>query len=70
VNPDHLEPVTPAENTRRGLAGEMKTHCANGHPWTDENKMVNGRQSNGKFAHCCKVCHRERERARRIRNGS
>lgn len=35
VNPEHLEPVTPAENTRRGLAptaiNAQKTHCKRGH---------------------------------------
>lgn len=30
VNPYHLEPVTPAENTRRGLHGGQ-THCGRGH---------------------------------------
>lgn len=35
VNPDHMELVTPAENTRRGLAptaiNARKTHCKRGH---------------------------------------
>lgn len=35
VNPDHLEVVTPGENSRRGLIGVLKTHCANGHPWVE-----------------------------------
>ncbi len=34
VNPDHLEPVTPKENVRRGFWGR-KTACKNGHPYTD-----------------------------------
>lgn len=29
IRPDHLEPVTQAENNRR--AGEARTHCPNGH---------------------------------------
>jgi hypothetical protein len=44
VNPDHLEPVTHQENTRRGTAGKVagalqqaKTHCPSGHPYTPEN---------------------------------
>jgi hypothetical protein len=37
VNPEHLEAVTPAENTRRGLHGVLRTHCLNGHELTPEN---------------------------------
>lgn len=38
VNPDHLEPVTPAENQRRKNALWMV--CRNGHPRTPENTYV------------------------------
>lgn len=45
VNPDHLEPVTHAENVRRGDARnngqryrERRTHCARGHALTAENE--------------------------------
>lgn len=31
VNPAHLEAVTPEENRRRGMAGDLRTHCDNGH---------------------------------------
>jgi len=31
VNPFHMDPVTPAENTRRG-ARATATHCSKGHP--------------------------------------
>jgi hypothetical protein len=44
VNPAHLEAVTNAENTRRGLAGYhlkvkalFRTTCPNGHEYTPEN---------------------------------
>lgn len=44
INPDHLEPVTIAENTRRGHVGEKNrqiklsmTHCKRGHPLTGDN---------------------------------
>ncbi len=40
VNPSHLEPVTYAENSRRGLTGlnmASKTHCPHGHEYTPEN---------------------------------
>lgn len=46
-NPDHLEPITNAENVRRGagaaLAGaanKRKTHCPSGHAYKDVNVLV------------------------------
>ena len=57
VNPMHLEPVTPAENIRRGNSGKFqaaKTHCPKGHPYDEENTTNrNGRRH-------CKACHAER----------
>ena len=38
VNPEHLEPVTRAENNRRAAAAQ--THCINGHEFTEENTVV------------------------------
>jgi hypothetical protein len=41
VNPKHLEPVTMAENLRRGngvaAVNRRKTHCVHGHPFDAEN---------------------------------
>jgi hypothetical protein len=40
VNPDHLEPVTSLENTRRGNSGinmREKTHCPKGHNYSGTN---------------------------------
>lgn len=41
VNPDHLEPVTPRENTLRGdtpaAHNAAKTFCPHGHPYSEEN---------------------------------
>jgi hypothetical protein len=58
VNPDHLEPVTYAENTRRGVLAEANrrrfsalTHCKQGHPFSGENLYM---QPNGKRA--CHTC--------------
>ena len=56
VNPDHLEPVTQAENTRRGFgvarrAGE-RTHCPQGHPYSGSNLYIT--PSTG--ARICRAC--------------
>lgn len=43
VNPAHLEPVTQAENIRRGDAGKYqanKTVCKNGHAFTPNNTRI------------------------------
>jgi hypothetical protein len=59
VNPDHLEPVTHAQNARRGALG-AKTHCWNGHPFSPENTYID------KFG-CrkCRACGREKYHQRR-----
>lgn len=57
VNPAHLEPVTHAENVRRGLAGQAnasKTHCPHGHPYDEQNT----RRHNGK--RFCRRCNTQR----------
>lgn len=41
VNPRHLEPVTIAENTKRGLSYQRnKTHCPQGHPYDESNTYI------------------------------
>lgn len=55
VNPAHLEPVTPRENTRRA-APANKTHCKYKHKFTPENtyrQPTTGRR-------CCDECRRLR----------
>jgi hypothetical protein len=51
--PDHLEPVTHAENMKRGGPAN-KTHCKNGHPFTPENtyrwRVTNRRR--------CRICNK------------
>jgi hypothetical protein len=57
VNPDHLEPVIPGENTRRASAAK-KTHCKRGHRYTPENtyrQASTGRRS-------CVTCRRAASR--------
>lgn len=46
VNPAHLEPVPQKENKKRGLQGDLRTACKNGHP-VQGNTNPSGR---------CRVC--------------
>jgi hypothetical protein len=47
VNPDHLEPVTPRENWRRGESvtarNAVKSHCKRGHEFNAENTLIDGK---------------------------
>lgn len=67
-NPDHLEPVTSAENTRRGDHTNMgvrkreQTHCIRGHKFTEANTY---RRPDGRRR--CRTCAREADRERRKR---
>lgn len=63
VNPLYLEPVTIAENIRRGTQGcaqRAKTHCPRGHEYDAVNTYVNPRGQR-----LCRTCARDRTRARR-----
>jgi hypothetical protein len=54
VNPAHLEPVTHAENVRRGIpANRLKTHCPQGHAYDEANTYQSRAGRN------CRTCHRE-----------
>jgi len=58
VNPEHLEPVTHAENMRRTVV--VKDSCPRGHLFTESNTgwiKTNGRRR-------CLQCHRGQEHAR------
>lgn len=59
VRPDHLEPVTPRENTQRGARGRLRTHCINRHRWIPENQV---RRSDGGLD--CKLCRAARAAAK------
>ena len=61
VNPDHLEPVTPAENTRRGLHGSLRTACVRGHELTPDNTRIRKSDNSRK----CRQCAREEAATRR-----
>lgn len=60
-NPMHLEPVTRAENIRRG-GNTIKTHCKRGHPLSGENLRV---RSDGKRT--CRTCNKDTNKASRER---
>jgi hypothetical protein len=60
VNPWHMEPVTHAENVRRGRSGRFhgdKTHCPQGHAYDEANtyivKVTGARQ--------CRTCRNSRK---------
>jgi len=64
VNPEHLEPVTPIENWRRGNAPSAKAsrrdHCIHGHPYAPDNLYL---FKDGSRA--CRICVLARGRLRR-----
>ena len=70
VNPAHLEPVTPRENTRRGqgAAGRYarRTHCQRGHAFD----VANTRYTRAEGARICRRCHAINEHARRAKAGA
>lgn len=70
LNPDHLDAVTSAENTRRGIhrfvtssRSLLKTHCSRGHEFNEENTIINK-----KGHRVCWECQRMKERERRVKN--
>lgn len=66
VTPEHLEPVTQAENTRRSQpwnVNKSKTHCKYGHEYTTENTgYTQGRHG---VQRRCRACGRAQGRERR-----
>lgn len=64
MNPAHMEPVTSAENTRRGNGpagvNARKTACIHSHPFTPENTYL---YPDGERA--CRECRRLADRNRR-----
>lgn len=65
VNPKHVEPVTEAENIRRGVSpaavAGRRSACELGHDYTPENLRVGTTQRH------CRACDRERSRIYRER---
>lgn len=70
VNPEHLEPVTRAENLRRGEGPKLTSErrraikrCAQGHLFSPANTLLRGTQGGAKKGHrLCKKCHYQRWR--------
>ena len=59
-NARHMEPVTNAENIRRGHSGRhnaIKTHCPQGHPYSGDNLYVGRTGKRG-----CRACFTLRRR--------
>jgi hypothetical protein len=64
VCPEHLEPVTRAENMRRLRLHNMRaTHCANGHRYTDTTTRMDT-SAHGNPLRRCRVCERNARRRR------
>lgn len=65
VNPDHLEPVTVAENLLRGVgpsaSNARKTHCKRGHLLAGENLYIHPTKNMRR----CRECDRQGLRGRR-----
>ena len=56
-NPRHMEPVTNAENVRRGVTGQKaaaRASCPQGHPYSGDNLYVRASRSRD-----CRTCKRE-----------
>ncbi len=70
VNPDHLEPVTHAENVRRSASGEVlrammlsKPACPNGHSYAGAPLDANGHR-------ICLICRKAHWKRRNARQGA
>ncbi len=70
VNPNHLEPVSPYENVSRSpLYNGNKTHCTNGHLFTEASTYWYPRKYGAK-SRVCRTCRRERLQKYRAAKGA
>ncbi len=58
VNPDHLEPVTSEENTRRGIRRRKGSSCVYGHTLSGDNLYIYPKSKQ----RGCRACARRRNR--------
>lgn len=75
IRPEHLEAVTPRENTLRSpdapaARNAAKTHCLNGHPLSGYNLMLVKVNSTRGYKRVCRACSNERGRRYYARRGS
>lgn len=70
-NPQHLEPVTNAENSQRGINyNRDKTHCPQGHEYSVENTYTYIRKTgnvNRKCRTCMNGCNKEYQQRMRYK---
>lgn len=68
VNPAHLDPVSSAENTRRGAADRYTGFCRRGHPLGEASRLRRAPLRGGaRTSRDCLVCHRDAEARRKSR---
>lgn len=71
VNPMHLEAVTQAENTRRGMGSQVLSRrrglCLRQHRMTPENTIIRRATATRSEEHWCRECAQRRERERTVR---
>lgn len=75
VNPDHLEPVTPIENTRRSIRARIREgtypdkiddqHCVHGHDLNAVGQYRRKNRSSPACMECARIYRRRYDRARR-----
>lgn len=65
IRPDHLEPVTPAENARRAGPYRRPTHCKRGHLLSEDNVYRAPSRPQWRVCLTCIKAYRARHRAAR-----
>ena len=65
-NPDHLEPVTRGENSRRAIMQNRPTRCPHGHEYAPENTITKHR-ADGQVNRTCRTCTEARKAAKNAR---
>ena len=64
-NLKHLEPMTRAEHAAHHLKGRLlrpaRTHCANGHPYDEENTRWVNSSRDGRYK-ACRICDKATKR--------